>query len=552
MIMREPHARLVAAALLAAPAVAAESSRQGPIPGTAPGNPASPVLEETYPFFSTWLDLAASGYVEEEFYVSGAGRRLRDRRRQARVRRAVPDAGDRPPPGLGGRVQRHGARRVAERHGRLRPRRALEPPPRARGLCVGRRLRAARRRQPAARLEPDSVRGARRHRRGAFLTDQLSYDIFAQAAEARAPVPSTCSGASTSSGCSRIGASQSAGRMTVYYNVVLPQEQPVFDGFAFIVGSAPTRVGTGADHPGALGDGRDDAAQRAAPTATSSAAGRSPAPRTRAGRARSTGVRFDPRPRRRAGLRVHESAVQPGSAEPGDRGGVRAPRPLGRRRGAAAARPVPRVHDSDDQGAQRARPRARRHPALAGRGADRPQHRLELGPVVLHPLRHASPFDDEQLAALYRNHGRYVGAVARTDAANVEAGISCSRRTRRRTSARPRTRASEVTGEPSGRSRAAPSAARPSRTRFGEPLREGPDEGARALDLELAGADRARDRGVAEPDPDQGAEPAGDHQVDLEAGVAVADVDLVAVEDQPGDAWEVAATSVNRKRTTTR
>ena len=31
--------------------------------------------------------------------------------------------------------------------------------------------------------------------------------------------------------------------MTVYYNVVLPQEQPVFDGYAFIVGSAPSRVG---------------------------------------------------------------------------------------------------------------------------------------------------------------------------------------------------------------------------------------------------------------------------------------------------------------------
>ena len=32
----------------------------------------SPVLAETYPFFSTWHDLAASGYVEEEFYLSGA------------------------------------------------------------------------------------------------------------------------------------------------------------------------------------------------------------------------------------------------------------------------------------------------------------------------------------------------------------------------------------------------------------------------------------------------------------------------------------------------
>ena len=40
-----------------------------------------------------------------------------------------------------------------------------------------------------------------------------------------------------------IGASQSAGRMTTYYNVVLPQEAAVFDGYAFIVGTAPARVG---------------------------------------------------------------------------------------------------------------------------------------------------------------------------------------------------------------------------------------------------------------------------------------------------------------------
>ena len=63
---------LVAAVLMAAPAVAAGSPVvTGPIPGAPPGSPTSPVLEQTYPFFSTWLDLAASGYVEEEFYVSG-------------------------------------------------------------------------------------------------------------------------------------------------------------------------------------------------------------------------------------------------------------------------------------------------------------------------------------------------------------------------------------------------------------------------------------------------------------------------------------------------
>ena len=40
---------------------------------------------------------------------------------------------------------------------------------------------------------------------GAFTTDQLSYDVFAQAAEADAlaRAPSTCSAGSTSSACSR-------------------------------------------------------------------------------------------------------------------------------------------------------------------------------------------------------------------------------------------------------------------------------------------------------------------------------------------------------------
>jgi hypothetical protein len=32
------------------------------------------------------------------------------------------------------------------------------------------------------------------------------------------------------------------------------------------------------------------------------------------------------------------------------------------------------------------------------------------------------PFSDEQLDALYRNHGKYVSAVTQTDSANVRAG----------------------------------------------------------------------------------------------------------------------------------
>src|SRR5688572_23092254 len=45
---------------------------RGPIPGTVPGDRLSDRLEDTYPFFSTPVDLAGHGYVEEEFYLSGS------------------------------------------------------------------------------------------------------------------------------------------------------------------------------------------------------------------------------------------------------------------------------------------------------------------------------------------------------------------------------------------------------------------------------------------------------------------------------------------------
>ena len=79
---------------------------------------------------------------------------------------------------------------------------------------------------------------------GSFVTDQLSYEIFAQAAAAvRQPAGADLLGGLDVEQVLAIGASQSAGRMTVYYNAVLPQVTPVFDGYAFIVGSAPSRVG---------------------------------------------------------------------------------------------------------------------------------------------------------------------------------------------------------------------------------------------------------------------------------------------------------------------
>jgi hypothetical protein len=79
---------------------------------------------------------------------------------------------------------------------------------------------------------------------GRYTADELSYDIFAQAAHAiSAGGPHSPMGRLAVDTTLAIGASQSAARMTVYYQSVLPKVQPVFDGYAFIVGSAPTRVG---------------------------------------------------------------------------------------------------------------------------------------------------------------------------------------------------------------------------------------------------------------------------------------------------------------------
>ncbi|MBG0562480.1 hypothetical protein I4J89_13525 [Actinoplanes sp. NEAU-A11] len=77
---------------------------------------------------------------------------------------------------------------------------------------------------------------------GAYLGDELSYDIFAQAARALTATRKPLGGLKART-LLAIGASQSAARMTVYYDRVLPQVEPVFDGYGFIVGSAPVRRG---------------------------------------------------------------------------------------------------------------------------------------------------------------------------------------------------------------------------------------------------------------------------------------------------------------------
>lgn len=240
-------AALTAAALLVpsvSPAEPTGPTLEGPIPGAAPGDPASPVLGETYPFFSTWHDLAGSGYVEEEYYLSGvadaystAGAKLAadvPYRTRLIVRRPVSQAD------FNGTVLVEWQNVTAGYD--------LDALWNSRHLRDGYVWVGV----SAQRVGVDQLRGWSPTRygaldvtgAGAFTTDQLSYDIYAQAAHAlkSAGAVDPLAGLDVERVLA-IGASQSASRMTIYYNAVLPQETPVFDGFAFIVGTAPSRVG---------------------------------------------------------------------------------------------------------------------------------------------------------------------------------------------------------------------------------------------------------------------------------------------------------------------
>ncbi len=236
---------LLASSLFLGTAIA-EPRIDGPLPGAAPGDRLSDRLDETYPFFSTLDDLAGNGYVEQEFYLSG-------------VASAYDTSGN-----LLGEDVPYTTRIVVRRplsqtdfNGTV----LME----WQNVTAGYDLDAlwdgvhAMRAGyawvgvSAQRVGVDQLRGWSPTRYGAldvtggntFTSDQLSYDIFAQAARAvRAPAGVDPMGGLYVEQVLAIGASQSAGRMTTYYNSILPQvEEPVFDGYAFIVGSAPSRAG---------------------------------------------------------------------------------------------------------------------------------------------------------------------------------------------------------------------------------------------------------------------------------------------------------------------
>ena len=409
---------LVAAALMAAPAVAAGSPVvTGPIPGAPPGNPASPVLEETYPFFSTWLDLAASGYVEEEFYVSGVadayatdGAKLASSvpyRTRVIVRRPV-SADD-----FNGTVLVEWQNVTAGYDlDALWNRRHVREGYAWVGVSAQRVGVNQLRGWSPTRYGTLDVTGA-----GLFLTDQLSYDIYADAARA---LPDLLGGLDVERVLA-VGASQSAGRMAVYYNAVLPQEQPVFDGFAFVVGTAPTRVGP------------EPIIQVLSETDVTNPATRRPDDNLFrrwevAGAAHSGWEGYEYRiplsARDLGAVPVYDCTNPPLSRVPLSQVIESAYGHLAR--WVEGGAPPPSAPYLEFDGLTK----VRNELGLAQGGIQLSQVAVPValntgsnsGPSFCILLGTHRPFDEAQLDELYRNHGQYVSGVARSDDANVAAG----------------------------------------------------------------------------------------------------------------------------------
>lgn len=250
---------LLAAGLMSAPAAEAASTGtsvtpvavprvEGPLPGAPPGDPRSPDLAETYPWLATDADLAALGYVEQEFHLSGdadaysATGELLASDVPYRTRVIVRRPAD--PAAFNGTVLAEWQNVTAGYD--LDALWHTELVTRAGYAWVGvsaQRVGVNQLRQwsPARYGDLDVTGGGR------FMTDQLSYDVFSQAAKAirtpARPGAPALLGRLRADTVLAIGASQSAGRLTVYYDAVLPRIESLFEGYAQIVGSAPSRAG---------------------------------------------------------------------------------------------------------------------------------------------------------------------------------------------------------------------------------------------------------------------------------------------------------------------
>jgi hypothetical protein len=381
-------------------------------------------LEETYPFFSTDFDLAAHRYIEEEYYLSGAadgfattGDQVANDvpyRTRIVVRRPVE------PARFSGTVLMEWQNVTAgyDLDALWNP----EHVTRKGHAWVG---------VSAQRVGVDFLRGWSPTRygsldvtgQGAFVTDELSYDIFAEAAEAvRAPTGTDPMGGLDVERVLAIGASQSAGRMTVYYDNILPQvADPVFDGYGFIVGSAPSRAGaepvfhvlSETDVRTPLGRRPDSDVYRRWEVAGAAHSGHR-------GQVARAGISERDLP---GGAPVFECDNPPFSRVPLHHVTTRAYDHLAAWVEGRQPPHAPPLEFSDGS-------LVRNELGLAQGGIQLSQVAV---PTALNTGTNSGesfcflfgthlPFGDAQLDELYPSHGRYVSAVAKVDAANVRAG----------------------------------------------------------------------------------------------------------------------------------
>jgi hypothetical protein len=225
---------------------------EGPLPARLPGDRAASDVSQTYPFLSTTDDLAGNGYVEEEFLLAGEADAFgRDGtllatgvpyRTRIIVRRPAAESR------FDGTVLAEWQNVTAgydldalwDRKGFMRAGYAWV------GVSAQRVGVDFLKDWSPARYGTLDVTGG-----GRYTEDQLSYDIFAQAALVLREPRARCPGSADPLGGLRpatvlgIGASQSALRMVVYYDAVLPKARyRPFDGYAFVVGPAPSREGS--------------------------------------------------------------------------------------------------------------------------------------------------------------------------------------------------------------------------------------------------------------------------------------------------------------------
>ena len=413
------------AASVSMSASAADPQIHGPIPGTPPGDPLAEQVEDTYPFFATVDDLAGNGYVEEEFHLygeaeafDGDGDQQADGvpyRTRIVVRRPehpahfngtvlmewqnVTAGYDLDALWNGDHIMRSGYAWIGVSAQRVGVDQLTEWSP--------------------VRYGELDVTGD-----GAFEDDQLSYNIFEQAAMAARGATETDPMAGLDvERVLGIGASQSAGRMTTYYDNILPQrEEAVFDGYGFIVGSAPSR------------DGDAPVFHVLSETDVMTPLGR------------------------RADSEVYRRWEVAGTAHSGHQGQVYR-EPISERDLADGApeydcsnppfsrAPLHHVTAAaydhlDNWVAGNGQPPSAPYLEFDGLSMVRNELGLAQGGIQLSQVTAPTalntgtnsgevfcflfgthePFDDETLAELYRNHGDYVSQVVSTDNANVEAG----------------------------------------------------------------------------------------------------------------------------------